>query len=131
MISGNKCYSPRLSGYYLANNWRVGFEAERDAVGGRILGNYVEKAGTEGVHVQWYIADTLVKGNTVVRTFNHNYGVYDSRGVTVTENVGRSPGTGRNPGPAWCHLKIENSRVVESKNNFYYRGATRPKICSL
>src|SRR6185295_1082170 len=71
IIARNKCYSPRLAGYYLANNWRPNFVAEREAVGGRVLDNYVEKAGTEGVHIQWYISDTLVRGNNVNTTFNH------------------------------------------------------------
>jgi hypothetical protein len=79
--------------------------------------------------VQWYVADTIVKGNAVSTSFNHNYTILDSRGVTVTANVGRWPGTGRKPGSDWCHLYIGNSQVTHSRNNFSYRGRTRPTVC--
>jgi hypothetical protein len=130
-ISGNKCYAPRLVGYFLANDFRAGLEGKRNESGGRVLNNYVEFAGTEGVKVQWYIADTLIKGNTIETTFNDNIAVYDSpQGVTVTENVGRRPATGRNGG-VWCHLKSKasNSVVRASTNNFSYSSRTRPEFC--
>lgn len=122
-IMGSKCYDPRLVGFFIANDWRPGAAGKRDAVGGRILGNYVEGSGSDGIKVQWYVSNTQVKNNTVIRSHNHNYGIYDSRDVAVTGN------TGRWPGPAWCHLKISNSRISASDNNFDYSGRTRPITC--
>jgi hypothetical protein len=129
VIQRNKCYSPRLVGYYLANDFRPGAIDERDAVGGRILSNYVENAGSDGIKVQWYVSDTYVVANNVFRTFNSNYAISDSRGVIVTDNTGRWPGYGRNPSSPHCHLQIVNSRVSHARNDFSYTGRTRPPVC--
>jgi hypothetical protein len=129
VLMGNKCYGPRLVGYYLANNFRPAYVSEREAVGGRINGNFVQDAGADGIKVQWYIADTQITSNSVNRTFNNSIAVHDSRGVSVTGNVARWPGYGRHANSPHCHLKIVNSQVSHSNNNFSYKGRTRPPIC--